>query len=122
MQRFEKIERGKRRPSKQMAKMLADYFHIPPTQRETFLHAARGGSDDESRRTEDEGSANLGPPFSHPHQRPTHNLPTQLTSFVGRQAELPRIRDLMLASEARPLTLTGPPGTGKTRLALQVAR
>ena len=35
--------------------------------------------------------------------------------------ELPRIFDLLLTSEVRLLTLTGPPGTGKTRLALQVA-
>ncbi len=48
-----------------------------------------------------------------------NNLPTQLTSFVGRDRELAEARRLVSAS--RLLTLTGPGGTGKTRLALQLA-
>ena len=48
-----------------------------------------------------------------------HNLPIQLTSFIGRERELADVQRL-LASE-RLLTLTGVGGTGKTRLALQVA-
>ena len=48
-----------------------------------------------------------------------HNLPAPVTSFVGRQREVDEISDLLEAS--RLLTLTGPAGTGKTRLALQVA-
>jgi len=51
--------------------------------------------------------------------RPKHNLPASLTSFVGRQRELDEIANLL--AESRLLTLTGPAGTGKTRLALQVA-
>jgi len=48
-----------------------------------------------------------------------HNLPMDLTSFVGRDAE---VRELVqLLNEARLLTLTGVGGVGKTRLALQVA-
>ncbi len=47
-----------------------------------------------------------------------HNLPVQLTSFVGRE-DLAEARRLLDA--ARLLTLTGPGGTGKTRLALQLA-
>jgi predicted ATPase/class 3 adenylate cyclase len=49
----------------------------------------------------------------------THNLPVQLTSFVGRQREIAEVRELMGA--ARLLTLTGSGGCGKTRLALEVA-
>jgi predicted ATPase/class 3 adenylate cyclase/tetratricopeptide (TPR) repeat protein len=48
-----------------------------------------------------------------------HNLPLQLTSFIGREHEISEARRLLHSS--RLLTLTGPGGTGKTRLALQVA-
>ncbi len=51
--------------------------------------------------------------------RLANNLPFQVTSFVGREQELAQATDL-LASE-RLLTFVGPGGTGKTRLALQVA-
>ena len=47
------------------------------------------------------------------------NLPTPLTSFVGRDRELAAIRGLL--KETRLLTLTGPGGCGKTRLAIQAA-
>jgi predicted ATPase/DNA-binding CsgD family transcriptional regulator/transcriptional regulator with XRE-family HTH domain len=46
-------------------------------------------------------------------------LPAQLTSFVGRQRELAEVRELLQTT--RLVTLTGPGGTGKTRLSLQVA-
>ncbi|WP_214317206.1 BTAD domain-containing putative transcriptional regulator [Nonomuraea sediminis] len=45
-------------------------------------------------------------------------LPTQLTSFVGRERELARLAEL---GQARLITITGPGGTGKTRLALEYA-
>jgi predicted ATPase/Tfp pilus assembly protein PilF len=47
-------------------------------------------------------------------------LPIPLSSFIGRQAEVDRIRALL--PMVRVLTLTGTPGTGKTRLAIEVAR
>jgi predicted ATPase/DNA-binding SARP family transcriptional activator len=47
------------------------------------------------------------------------NLPLPLTSFVGRAAEIAALRDRIL--NHRQLTLTGPGGVGKTRLALEVA-
>jgi predicted ATPase/class 3 adenylate cyclase len=58
------------------------------------------------------------PPIRSLDARP-NNLPTQLTSFVGREHELAQTTHLL--DEARLLTLTGPGGTGKTRLALQLA-
>jgi predicted ATPase/class 3 adenylate cyclase len=48
-----------------------------------------------------------------------NNLPTQLTSFVGRRAELEEA--LRLLGRTRLLTLTGPGGIGKTRLSLEIA-
>src|SRR5262245_56223016 len=48
-----------------------------------------------------------------------HNLPLQLTSFVGRERELGEVAALL--GTARLVTLTGVGGTGKTRLALQAA-
>jgi len=48
-----------------------------------------------------------------------NNLPAQLASFIGRERELAKITTLL--AEARLVTLTGPGGTGKTRLALQSA-
>jgi predicted ATPase/class 3 adenylate cyclase len=51
--------------------------------------------------------------------RTPNNLPTALTSFVGREREVAEGRRLLGAT--RLLTLTGPGGTGKTRLSLQIA-
>lgn len=51
-----------------------------------------------------------------------HNLPAPLTQFVGRKIELGEVRQLLLRPEKRIVTLTGPGGTGKTRLAVETAR
>jgi predicted ATPase/class 3 adenylate cyclase len=56
------------------------------------------------------------PPLKSLHQT---NLPVPATPFLGRERELGEVRDLL--SEVRLLTLTGPGGTGKTRLGLQAA-
>ena len=51
--------------------------------------------------------------------RVTVNLPAELTSFVGHRGELAEVRRLLTGS--RLVTLTGPGGVGKTRLALRAA-
>ena len=50
-----------------------------------------------------------------------HNLPVQLTTFVGRETELLEISEQLTSPECRLLTLVGPGGIGKTRLALAAA-
>ncbi|MGD8752680.1 MAG: NB-ARC domain-containing protein, partial [Anaerolineales bacterium] len=50
-----------------------------------------------------------------------HNLPVQLTSFIGREREMQQVKELITREGVYLVTLTGPGGTGKTRLSLQVA-
>ncbi|HEV2131512.1 MAG TPA: adenylate/guanylate cyclase domain-containing protein, partial [Longimicrobiaceae bacterium] len=50
-----------------------------------------------------------------------HNLPVQPTVLIGREREIREITERLRRREERLLTLTGPGGTGKTRLALQAA-
>ena len=50
-----------------------------------------------------------------------HNLPTQSTPFIGRASELTEITQLLADPACRLLTLVGPGGIGKTRLALRAA-
>jgi predicted ATPase len=52
--------------------------------------------------------------------RPT-NLPLQRTGFVGREKEVAAAKELLLRQDVRLVTVTGPGGIGKTRLATQVA-
>lgn len=67
-----------------------------------------------------DGLASSFPPIrSLDNPRLLHNLPAQISSFVGRTAEIAEISSLMTTS--RLVTLTGAGGVGKTRLALQVA-
>ncbi len=56
-----------------------------------------------------------------PTARATSNIPAALTPLVGRRLELAALTSLVRSGEARLLTLTGPGGTGKTRLALEGA-
>src|SRR6266705_4440387 len=49
---------------------------------------------------------------------PKHNLPYQLTTFIGREHEIAQLKDLVTTN--RLVTLTGAGGAGKTRLAIEV--
>ncbi|MDQ3248753.1 MAG: tetratricopeptide repeat protein, partial [Chloroflexota bacterium] len=51
-----------------------------------------------------------------------HNLPTALTSFVGREAEMACVLDYLTTPATRLITVVGEGGAGKTRLALEVAQ
>jgi len=114
-----KIEADELRPSKQLAEILAQCLDIPPKDREDFVRFARGVLRDvippmpfveETAHFAQTGSA----------AKLIHNLPAQLSSFVGREREIADVKRLLVQS--RLVTLTGAGGCGKTRLALQVAR
>jgi ATP-dependent Clp protease ATP-binding subunit ClpA len=60
------------------------------------------------------------PPLRTLDRHPT-NLPAQATALIGREREVAAVLDILRRADVRLLTLTGPGGIGKTRLALQVA-
>jgi predicted ATPase/DNA-binding SARP family transcriptional activator len=63
--------------------------------------------------------AALEVPDPTPPPRPQHHLPAQRTSFIGRRRELAELQGLLQTH--RLICVTGPPGSGKTRLAVEVA-
>jgi predicted ATPase/DNA-binding SARP family transcriptional activator len=56
-----------------------------------------------------------------PSSTPLHNLPVSITPFIGREQELADLTRLITGPEYRCITLTGPGGIGKTRLAMEAA-
>ena len=113
-----KIEGDERRPSRQLAELLAGCLEILPEERPMFLDAARGLHPVDR----------LGPPgatkFSSTSTSPPRaswNLPAPSTPMLGREAELETLARLLNAPECRLLSIVGPGGIGKTRLALEVA-
>lgn len=109
---IKKIERDERRPSRQVAELLAAALAVPAEEREMFLQAARG------ERPVNRLTFTSQPPHS---PTPHHNLPLQLTSFIGREAELDAIKTRLTDNKVRLMTIVGAGGVGKTRLALQAA-
>lgn len=117
-----KIEAGQRRASSQIAERLASALGITRIDRETFIRLARG----------EFVVASLTEPFSEigsEHATPIQtigavrtNVPAQQRTLIGRTSDLHTAIDILLEPEVQLLTLTGVGGTGKTCLALQIAK
>ncbi|MBL8061736.1 MAG: helix-turn-helix domain-containing protein, partial [Anaerolineales bacterium] len=122
-----KIEADVRRPSRQIAELLAQQLEIPPDQRDLFLRVTRQEKavDHLDAIAPPSASGSVPPPQSHSQPHPSAvlrtSLPLPLTSFIGREHELHAIIQQFQYSACRLLTLTGPGGVGKTRLALEAA-
>jgi predicted ATPase/transcriptional regulator with XRE-family HTH domain len=111
-----KIEAEERRPSAQMIQQLVKILKIPQSEIGKFQSFARGNLSSSIKELE----ANF--PWQANTALPRSNFPTSITSFIGREAELSLIREYIVNANIRLITLTGPPGIGKTRLGLQVMR
>jgi predicted ATPase/DNA-binding XRE family transcriptional regulator len=113
-----KIESDERRPSRQMAELLVVHLQIPADQRDLFLKVAR----QEKAIDALEQEAAPSTPASVPVSQPLHTtLPIPLTPIIGREHDLQSILQQFEDPACRLMTLTGPGGVGKTRLAQEVA-
>ena len=99
-----KIEADERKPSRQLAELLAAALEIPAPEKESFLQFARGVLVDEIR---------------HAPKTYAHNLPTLLTTTIDRTRDLANVSSLLKDANVHLVTLIGPPGIGKTRLSIQ---
>jgi predicted ATPase/transcriptional regulator with XRE-family HTH domain len=111
-----KIEADERRPSRQIAERLANCLKIPAEERAAIITLARG------ERYLDPTSVEVPERPLHAPPRPPTNLPAPLTHLIGRKQDNAAVRNALLRGETRLLTLLGPPGIGKTRLSITVAR
>jgi predicted ATPase len=126
-----KIELGERRPSRQLAELLADVMGVPPEEKALFVEFARSTANGDQPPAAWQRLATLDAPWRTwrglPAQAPASlafvgNIPAPLNSFVGRERQLRQLEERLMQSEVRLLTLVGPPGIGKTRLSLEIAR
>lgn len=106
-----KIERDERRPSREVAALLADALKIAPAEREQFLRAARQQAD----------TAQPDAPTAAP-VSPTPATLTHPPALIGRSREEQQLTGLLARPDCRLLTLVGPGGIGKSALALALAR
>lgn len=111
-----KIEAEERRPSEELIQRLAEILNLPPAELDAFRKFAHGSW----RAVPDEPSA--ASPWQTAKATPRTNLPTTVTSLIGRELDITAVLEYLGNEETRLVTLIGPLGVGKTRLSLQVAR
>ncbi len=112
-----KLENETRRPSREMAARLADVLGLSPAERGPFLNAARRKERSRAHHLVGSSPAHEATPAG----RRSIPLPVPLLPLIGRDGEMAVLRDLFARREGRLVTIVGPGGIGKTRLALQVA-
>lgn len=114
-----KIEANERHPSKQLSELLASTLSIPEQERPVFLKAARGDLSPDRLK-----SSPPIPDFSsfQPPQTLFNPIPVPLTPLIGRESELATLQQMLADPQYRLITLVGPGGSGKTRLAIEAAR
>ena len=117
---IKKIEADERQPSVELAQGLAATLQIPPEQHEIFVEISRGQRplDHLHAPPAQPQVSNSSSLLSTSFQSPP--LPASTTPFIGRKNELAQIVDRL--ANGRLLTLLGPGGIGKTRLAIEAAR
>jgi predicted ATPase/transcriptional regulator with XRE-family HTH domain len=113
-----KIEADARRPSPEVAAHLAEQLALPVADRPLFVQVARAALRVERLPDPLAVTGAAAPPS----RRKLPALPLPPTPLVGRTAELSAICARLNQPETRLFTLIGPPGIGKTRLALQAGR
>jgi transcriptional regulator with XRE-family HTH domain len=113
---LQKLEADQRRPSKQMAERLAKHLGIAVEERQAFVRFARMKP---GAHWPEMPAAQLA--IWSPWLRHLTNLPVPPTSLIGRDQDVTAVRERLLGDANRLLTLVGPPGVGKTRLAIQTA-
>ncbi|MCL4825921.1 MAG: tetratricopeptide repeat protein [Caldilinea sp.] len=115
------FESGRRRPSWEMAELLADALHVPAAEREEFIRMARLAAPENA--PEEEVAAHPSSPSpASPANASTMRLPIPLTPLIGRAAECKLLERMLIDEQRRLVTLVGTGGIGKTRLALHVAQ
>lgn len=113
---IQKIEADERRPSRQMAERLAEHLDIATEERPAFVNFARTGTRAHESVLFSQAAHRLA--WSLTPRRLT-NLPLPPTPLIGRERDVASVRQRLLGADTRLLTLVGPPGVGKTRLAIQ---
>jgi predicted ATPase/transcriptional regulator with XRE-family HTH domain len=115
---IEKMESGERRPSSQVAEILAECLNVPADERRAFTEFARARLSPTQLAMLAEVDSQA--PWRTLYRR-SNNLPSPHTAFIGREKEVAAACSLLRSSNVRLLNMTGPPGIGKTRLSLRVA-